>query len=356
MSTRSIYDPPPAEKVAATRAKPLVTEAGPVVGAVETVFRTVRESTTSAQNEVRNAVSSVTSMFPDVPTEVKAYLPDTNGITLPDVQFSDIPTSQVQFTALVDKTAGAAQDRAAFVMSDPVSRELAIKTAVIGTAGIAALIGLRKRHAIIKYAGAAAAATTVAAAANPEHSVPLIKTGGAKVAAQISSLYAELTAPKPEAKRPTPASDAAAPAATPSTSTSSTAAEPPAAAAAIAETNEALEAPEESEPGQESAGGGSGDGADSVWNQARSAVGWSIDNSGSAPSAKSAVSKDVAAAGARVDATAAEEAVDVTAEVAALGAVAATDEETQTATKATKAAVDMGQSKKEDIDTYPSRR
>ena len=48
--------------------------------------------------KVRNAVSSVTSMFPDVPTEVKAYLPDTNGITLPDVQFSDIPTSQVQFT------------------------------------------------------------------------------------------------------------------------------------------------------------------------------------------------------------------------------------------------------------------
>ena len=62
-----------------------------------------------------------------------------------------------------------------------------------------------------------------------------------------------------------------------------------------------------------------------------------------------------------IAAHAAAEVVDVTGEVATLDEVAANDEQkaaskTAAAATAVDTSTDMGQSKKEDIDTYPSRR
>eukprot|EP00729_Bicosta_minor_P003551 gene3551-11040_t len=342
MSKRSIYDePPPLEPVPKSGSPSRVAA---VADAVETVFRTVRETTTSAQNEVSSAISSATSMFPEieVPTEIKAMLPTK----LPDlvsaataIKISDIPSSQAQFTALADRTTLAVQDQATFVINDPAARELAIKSAAIGTAGLAALIMLRKRHSIIKYVGSATAATTVAAAAYPQTSMPIIKEGGAKVAALAKDLYADVTAPAPPqpSKPATPV--AAGVAATGRSEQASVDAGAAGAGAGAKEVAELAEQQPPPPPQQQEKK------AESAWNQARSAVGWSVDNSGSAPSAGEKKAVDLTAA------------VDVTTEVASLGVLAAEDAKKES--KAVAAGVDvedLGQSKTEDTATYPSRR
>lgn len=241
--------------------------------------------------------------------------------------------------ALADRTTLAVQDQATFVINDPAARELAIKSAAIGTAGLAALIMLRKRHSIIKYVGSATAATTVAAAAYPQTSMPIIKEGGAKVAALAKDLYADVTAPAPPqpSKPATPV--AAGVAATGRSEQASVDAGAAGAGAGAKEVAELAEQQPPPPPQQQEKK------AESAWNQARSAVGWSVDNSGSAPSAGEKKAVDLTAA------------VDVTTEVASLGVLAAEDAKKES--KAVAAGVDvedLGQSKTEDTATYPSRR
>lgn len=281
-------------------------------------------------------------MLPEVPAEVKAMVPEVDvskikDIELPAVSMSDIPSSQAELLELADKTATSAQSRivshATYVVEDPVARTLAIKSAVIGTAGIAAMIALRKRHGILRYPGTAAAATVAAAAAYPETSLPIIKEGGQRAWVLIKDAAAMITAPTaaPPEKEAEAAEAPASPAAAGEEASDGPAVvEAPAAATTAA----APASPQAADAAEKVAA------SDGVWSQARSAVGWTVDEVSSAPPNTAVNAGDAAADVAKVG---------VASEVAALDMAAAAGQKKE-------GVEDLGQSKTEDTATYPSRR